>query len=212
MRDCQDGRPQGSSNSGGSGGHTIDLAGTRTVKEILRVVNAKRLSHEICRRLSANVAQDYDSNSHAPPTTGADTSVSTAPAATAGMISDGYEVGSGSVASSTVGTPAGVPTLLRGSDGGGGDDGGGDGERAFSRGGRDVAAAVLESRGGRTGIHLPRVSAAVAGGVKSGARGKNIQSATDLLERVRNQLARSEERTRGSGLEVNNGEGVAPPG
>lgn len=37
------------------GGPTIDLAGTRTVKEILRVVHAKRLGVEIGRRFSATL-------------------------------------------------------------------------------------------------------------------------------------------------------------
>lgn len=65
--------------SGGEGGGpTIDLAGTRTVKEILRVVNAKRMGVEIGRRFSGTVDPASPSAAAAPTTPAAG---SAAPAA-----------------------------------------------------------------------------------------------------------------------------------
>lgn len=73
---------------GGGGGRTIDFAGTRTVKEILRVVNARRMSVEIGRRLSANAEVD-DNNPHTPSAAAGDNgSGSAAPAASASMSVD----------------------------------------------------------------------------------------------------------------------------
>lgn len=79
------GKGSGGGEGSGGGGHKVDLAGTRTVKEILRVVNARRMSFEIGRRLSAVTGES--GNPHAPTTDGK-SSVSTAPAASAGVGGD----------------------------------------------------------------------------------------------------------------------------
>eukprot|EP00903_Cladosiphon_okamuranus_P006353 g6223.t1 len=88
-------------------GPSIDLAGTRTVKEILRVVNAKRMGVEIGRRFSATL---NPASAAAAPSAPAAPPGSAAPAATA------------PVASSSNNSRTGKATQRQNASGGGGGD------------------------------------------------------------------------------------------
>lgn len=84
VRESRAGEPFGP--GGARGGPSVDLAGTRTVKEILRAVNAKRLSVEIARRFSATVDSASSTNTDATASVGTDGS--TAPAAAAAAVGE----------------------------------------------------------------------------------------------------------------------------
>lgn len=147
-----------------AGGPSIDLAGTRTVKEILRVVNAKRLSAEIGRRLSATV----DSTSPA---------AAASAAAAAAAAAAGSTAPAAAVTNVGTGATAMVGQESRGKVRGVGSIGG--------PAGYNATTPLLGSR------HPFEKTAVGAGGA-----GK-VEAAAELLARVRGQLARSEERTKG---------------
>ncbi|CAM9566356.1 unnamed protein product [Ectocarpus fasciculatus] len=164
--------------SGGEGGGpTIDLAGTRTVKEILRVVNAKRMGVEIGRRFSATVDPASTSASAAPNTPAAG---SAAPAAAP-------------AASSTTRASAQPRGSVGGGRGIGGVSGGG-----VSHGEDNAAIPLLGSRSPFDKT------------LEGRGTGK-IEAAADLLARVRGQLERSEQRTKGSLVERGGAGDMAPP-
>ncbi|CAM9461081.1 unnamed protein product, partial [Ectocarpus sp. 13 AM-2016] len=163
--------------SGGEGGGpTIDLAGTRTVKEILRVVNAKRMGVEIGRRFSATVDPASPPSAAAPTTPAAG---SAAPVA--------------ALAASSTTRAANPREGVGGRRGMGGVSGGG-----VSHGEDNPTIPLLGSRNpfDRT--------------LEGKGTGK-VEAAADLLARVRGQLERSEQRTKGSLVERGGPGDMAPP-
>lgn len=103
VRDSQSGQPFGQ--EGQRSGLGIDLAGTRTVKEILRVVHAKRLSTEIGRRFSATIE---NSASASPASTTAPAAVAAAAAAAALAASSYAPAGPETDSSESIGEQAAI--------------------------------------------------------------------------------------------------------
>lgn len=165
-----------------SGGRTLDLGGTRTVKEILRAVNAKRLSDEIGRRLSATAdPTSLAATAVAAAASGTARNPSPAPAAAAAHVaiaaSKTHQVNSGQ------GPHRGGTRAVYDREGGGRLDGT---KPAMVKNGREE-----------------EISAKVG----------KLQAATDLLARVRDQLERSDQRTKaplpvGGGMAARD---MAPP-
>ena len=151
------------------GGPSIDLAGTRTVKEILRVVNAKRMGAEIGRRFSATLDPMSGAAAAAPaPTTSGG---SAAPAATAPAASDTRK----------------LTQRQNVSDGG-----------VLADAHKATTTPVLGS-----GNPFEKTV--------DGGRGGKVEAAADLLARVRGQLERSEQRTKGLMVEHQGVGDIAPP-
>lgn len=180
---------------GGAGdGPSIDLAGTRTVKEILRVVNAKRMGATVSRRFSATMdpaSPAAAAAAVADPTTSAG---SAAPAAAA-------------PAAAAPAAPASALATARGTGAVGKRQTANDGDN--DRGGSggalvDEHSAPMPLLGSRN----PFESTVVPG--EGGKRGK-IEAAADLLARVKGQLERSEQRTKRSPDERQGISDIAPP-
>ncbi|CAM9953363.1 unnamed protein product [Scytosiphon promiscuus] len=155
-------------------GPGIDLAGTRTVKEILRMVNAKRMGTEIGRRFSATAESTSPAATH--PTT---TSGSAAPAAAAPAASSG------------IGTARHKGNASRGTAA------------------KDCSDTPLSS-GHNASMPLLGSRNPFEKTVEGGARTEKVKAATDLLARVRGQLERSEQRTKGLLVEGRGVSDIAP--
>ena len=164
------------------GGPSVDLAGTRTVKEILRVVNAKRMSVEIARRFSATVDSSSSTNTDATASVGTDGS--TAPAA-ADTAAAAHAIGS--VGRRKSGSMGRAESIKDGAHAGG--------------------TALDGHYSTQPEIH-PRNQ--LSEKRERGGRGGKMGAATELLARVRGQLERSEQRTKGAPGERGVGHDVAP--
>lgn len=142
-----------------SGGPSVDLAGTRTVKEILRAVNAKRLGVKVGRRLSESADPNTSTPAAVPGSAG---SVAPAAAVAASRAGRGDRGGNIELGSSMGGRGPGLPS----------------GRKPFAT---------------NVPLGLPKPLDKTAG--KGG--GEKVEAAADLLARVRGQLERSEQRTKG---------------
>eukprot|EP00752_Nemacystus_decipiens_P014281 g12701.t1 len=161
------------------GGPGIDLAGTRTVKEILRVVNAKRMGVEIGRRFSATLD---------PASAAAAAAAAAAPATPAGSAAPAATAPAASSTSTRSDTGKAAQRHIA-SDGGG-----------LADVPRAATMPLPDSRN-------PFEKTVDMGGV----RGGKVEAAADLLARVRDQLERSEQRTKGLLVERQGIGDIAPP-
>lgn len=143
------------------------------MKEILRVVNAKRMGAEIGRRFSATLDPAFPAALAPATPAGSAAPAATAPAATA------------PAATSSTGK---ATQRQKASDGGGLDDA------------RNATMPPPDSR---------NPFEKTAGG---GRKGGKVEAAADLLARVRDQLERSEQRTKGLPVERQRIGDFAPPG
>lgn len=156
------------------------------MKEILRVVNAKRMGVAVSRRFSATMD---------PASADADPTISpgsAAPAAAAPAATD-----TAAAAPAAVGSTGALRQRQTAS--------GGDNNRGVSGG-----ASVGEHRAAMPplGSRNPFENTGALGG---GGRGGKVEAAADLLARVRGQLERSEKRTKGLPVERQGVGDIAPP-
>ena len=187
VREPHTGQPFGP--GGVKGGPSVDLAGTRTVKEILRVVNAKRLSVEIARRFSATVDSSSSTNTDATASVGTDGS--TAPAAAAASAAAAAAAAAATAAAATPADVAGAVGRGKGEN---------IGIEGNSMGLRGAAPGIPLGGSGRhystqpelRQRHLPEKLE------RAGGSAGKMAAATELLARVRGQLERSEQRTKGA--------------
>lgn len=144
------------------------------MKEILRVVNAKRMGVEVSRRFSATMD----------PGSSADAAAAATPTASAGSAAPA----AAAAAASAPATAGSTGTARK----------------------RQTANDGDNNRGGPGGASVGEQSAAIPA-LGGGGRGGKVEAAADLLARVRGQLERSEQRTKGLPVERQRVGDIAPP-